>query len=76
MQNKNSCYLFFLVLHHSLKEFIAYSYLSRSITISQWSVWGKRSTAMALTGLKASEVGIDLALCRAKAAMPIFLRPL
>ena len=31
---------------------------------------------MALTGLKASEMGIDLALCRARPALLMFLHPL
>lgn len=31
---------------------------------------------MALTGWKGSELGIDLALCRAKPALLIFLQPL
>lgn len=51
-------------------------YLSMSSTISQCGVCGKRSTAMALTGWKGSEQGIDLSLCRAKPALLIFLHPL
>ena len=52
------------------------TYLSRSITISQCGVCGKRSTAMAFTGRKGSEMGIDLVLCRAKPALLIFLHAL
>lgn len=51
-------------------------YLSSSITISQCGVWGNRSTAMALTGLKGSDEGIDLVLCRAKPAALMLLHPL
>lgn len=52
------------------------TYLSRSITNSQCGVCGKRSTAIAFTGWNASEMGIDLALCRAKPALLMFLHPL
>lgn len=51
-------------------------YLSRSITNSQCGVCGKRSTAIAFTGWKASEMGIDLALCLARPALLMFLHPL
>jgi hypothetical protein len=52
------------------------TYLSRSITISQCGVCGKRSTATDFTGRKGSEMGIDLTLCRAKPALLIFLHAL
>lgn len=39
-------------------------------------VCGNRSTAIALTGRKGSEAGIDLALCRARPALLMFLHAL
>jgi hypothetical protein len=57
------------------REGLVCVYLSRSITISQCGVCGKRSTAMALTGWNGSETGIDLALCRARPALLILLHP-
>lgn len=52
------------------------NYLSKSITISQCEVCGKRSTAMAFTGWKGFDMGMDLALCLAKPALLMFLHPL
>jgi len=59
----------------NLQRGLVYVYLSRSITSSQCGVCGKRSTAMAFTGRNGSETGIDLALCRARPALLIFLHP-
>lgn len=58
------------------KKALTSTYLSRSITSSQCGVCGKRSTAIAFTGWKASEMGMDLARCRARPAMLLFLHPL
>lgn len=58
-----------------LASLLVHTYLSRSITSSQCTVCGKRSTAMAFTGWKGSEGGIDLALCRARPVLLIFLHP-
>ena len=50
-------------------------HLSKSITISQCSVCGNRSTAIALLGIKGSELGIDFVLCRARPALLIDRQP-
>jgi hypothetical protein len=50
-------------------------HLSKSITISQCGVWGNRSTAIALLGIKGSELGIDFVLCRARPALLIDRHP-
>lgn len=48
----------------------------KSMTISQWMVWGKRSTAIDLTGWKCWELGMDLVLCLARPALLILRHPL
>ena len=62
-------------LYNIITSEIRPQYLSKSISISQCGVCGKRSTAMAFTGRKGSETGIDLAQCRAKPALLMFLQP-
>jgi hypothetical protein len=53
----------------------SFLHLSKSITISQCEVWGNRSTAIALLGMKGSELGMDFVRCLARPAALIDRHP-